>query len=299
MMSSIIEIMNKFPNQETCVKFLEELRWNSKPKCIFCLSEETFPIVKELRHHCKKCNKSFSVTAGTVFHNTRVPLQKWFVIITLMTNAKKGISACQVARDTNLPWITVWRIMHKIRSTMTDKETMLLSRTIEMDETYIGGKPRKSNNVEQSTNNPRGIGTRKACVIGIIERNGNVKITHANNEPLTSEYLQKIVKTSVEINNSTLITDQYPGYSKMNTLLNHKQINHKETFSNLYGIHTNTIEGFWAILKRGIISQFHWISKKWLQYYLNEFCFKYNYRKEKSMFKILIIKCLLKNKLYP
>lgn len=295
MMSSIIEIMNKFPNQETCVKFLEELRWNNKPKCTFCSSEETFPIIKELRHHCKKCNKSFSVTAGTVFHNTRVPLQKWFVIITLMTNAKKGISACQVTRDTNLPWITVWRIMHKIRNAMVNDEIKLLAGILEMDETYIGGKPRKSNDIDNpKPNSPRGRGTNKECVVGIIERNGNVKVTHVRDEPITSEYLQKIVKTNVDINNSTLITDQYPGYSKMSTLLKHKQINHKKVFSNLDGIHTNTIEGFWAILKRGIIGQFHWVSKKWLQSYLNEFCFKYNHRKEKSMFKILIIKCLFK-----
>jgi ISXO2-like transposase domain len=135
--------------------------------------------------------------------------------------------------------------MHKIRNAMVNDEIKLLAGILEMDETYVGGKPRKSNDiVNPKPNSPRGRGTSKECVIGIIERNGNVKVTHVRDEPITSEYLQKIVKTNVDINNSTLITDQYPGYSKMSALLKHKQINHKKAFSNLNGIHTNTIEGF-------------------------------------------------------
>lgn len=291
---NVLDVITKFPNQETCIRFLEKLRWGDKMKCNFCSSEETFPITKELRHHCKKCNKSFSVTAGTVFHHTRVPIQKWFILIVLMTNAKKGLSSCQAARDINLRQNVVWKMMHKLRERMTNEEMQLLSGTLEMDETYVGGKPRKSNDIGNTSNSKRGRGTDKECVVGIIERKGNVKLIHANDKLINSEYLQEIVKSNVDINKSTLITDQYPGYSKMKTILEHKQINHKESFSNLNGIHTNTIEGFWAILKRGIIGQFHWISKKWLQNYLNEFCFKYNNRKEPSMFKMLLIKCLFK-----
>jgi len=132
---NILEITNKYPNQEACIKLLEEIRWDSKPKCIFCSSEETYPVLKESRHNCKKCNKSFSVTARTIFHHTHVPLQKWFLLIVLMANAKKGLSSCQAARDLNIRLATVWKMMHKIRKAMVSEEMKLLSGILEMDET--------------------------------------------------------------------------------------------------------------------------------------------------------------------
>lgn len=164
-----------------------------------------------------------------------------------------------------------------------------------MDETYVGGKPRKSNDTANyKSDNLRGRGTKKECVIGIIERNGNVKLFHLKNKSIKSEDLMKVVKENIDINNSILITDEYRAYSKMNKILPHKQVNHKKYFSH-NGVHTNTIESFWAILKRGFIGQFHWVSKKWVQSYLNEFCFKYNNRKEKITFNNIIIKLFIKN----
>ncbi|WP_342260673.1 IS1595 family transposase [Spiroplasma endosymbiont of Notiophilus biguttatus] len=291
---NILDIINKFPNQESCIKFLEEIRLNNKPKCLFCFSEKVNSVLKESRYKCKKCHKSFSVTAQTIFHHTRVPLQKWFILIVLMANAKKSLSSSQASRDLNLRLATVWKMMHKIRKAMANDEIKLLAKILEMDETYVGGKPRKYNDVDNKNNSLRGRGTSKECVVGIIERNGNVKLFHAKNKSIKSEDLMKIVKENVDINNSILFTDEYRGYYKMNKILPHEQVNHKKYFS-YNGIHTNTIESFWAILKRGFIGQFHWVSKKWLQSYLNEFCFKYNNRKEKITFKNIIIKLFIKN----
>lgn len=125
---NILEIINKFPNQENCIKLLEEIRWNNKPKCLFCSSEKTNSVLKESHYKCKKCHKSFSVTAQTIFHHTCVPLQKWFLLIVLMTNAKKSLSSSQAARDLNMRLGTVWKMMHKVRKGMVNDEIKLLAK---------------------------------------------------------------------------------------------------------------------------------------------------------------------------
>ncbi len=141
---NIIQIFKKFPTQESCIKHLEKARWGETPVCPYCGSTNTNPLVAEMRHHCNGCRKSFSVTVGTIFHHTHVSLQYWFLLISLMMNAKKGLSACQAARDLEMRRPTVWDMMHRIRNSMKD-DGQLLSGIVEMDETYIGGKPRKGN----------------------------------------------------------------------------------------------------------------------------------------------------------
>ena len=147
---NIIQIFNQFPTQQSCIEHLEEKRWGGKPVCTYCKSDNNYLVESELRHKCNNCKKSFSVTVGTIFHNTHMPLQKWFLLISLMLNAKKGLSACQAARDIEVRRPTVWSMMHRIRKSMADNGE-LLTGIIEMDETYVGGKPRKSNNKKTMT----------------------------------------------------------------------------------------------------------------------------------------------------
>lgn len=132
---------------------------------------------KQLRHHCNGCRKSFSVTVGTIFHDTRLPLQKWFLAISLILNAKKGISARQLARDLEVNKNTAWSMGMRIRDGMK-QDTSLLSGIVEMDETYVGGKPRKKGKKDDDDNfppNKRGRGTNKQPIVGMVERTGNVK----------------------------------------------------------------------------------------------------------------------------
>lgn len=160
---NLIQIFKQFPDQESCIKHLEQKRWNNKPVCPYCQSDNTNPLPKELRHHCNGCRKSFSVRIGTIFDDTRLPLQKWFLAIALMLNAKKGLSSCQLARDIETRQATAWSMMHRIRKAMK-QDTSLLSGIVEMDETYIGGKPRKESKKDKDDNdkgNPRGRGTKK------------------------------------------------------------------------------------------------------------------------------------------
>lgn len=190
-----------------------------------------------------------------------------------MLNAKKGLSTCQDARDIGMRRPTVWSMMHIIRKAMGTDEVNLLSGIIEMDETYVGGKPRKDSKDKDDDgnypNNKRGRSTKKECVVGIVERDGKVKAKHMNKKALKDIDLQELVRKNVDANNTTLIADEYRVYSKMKNIIEHLSVNHsaKEYSRNdkQHGkIHTNAIEGFWSLLKRGIIGQFHKISAKYL-----------------------------------
>jgi transposase-like protein len=272
---NIIEIYRRFPTQEACIKHLEKARWGDTPVCAYCGSTNTYPLRVELRHHCNACRKSFSVTIGTIFFDTRLPMQKWFLAISLILNAKKGISSRQLARDLELPVKTAWSVAHRIRKAMKD-DGKLLSGVVEMDECYIGGKPRPENNKDDDVDHRKG-GKRKVPVVGMVERQGNVKARAVRKDELRAADLEALVRKGVDLENSVLLTDEYTGYCGMKKLLAHKTINHKQAFVDCL-VHTNTIESFWAIVKRGLIGQFHKVGAKYLDKYLDEFCYRYNMR---------------------
>lgn len=296
---NILDILKKFPDQETSIKHLEKVRWGDIPKCSYCSSQNTYPNEKELRHHCNDCRKSFSVTVGTIFHHTHIDLQKWFLVMSLMLNARKGLSAYQIARDLGMRRPTVWSMMHRIRKAMEDeREGELLQGIVEMDETYIGGKPRKGNKKDDDNDDNksnRGRGTKKIPVVGMIERGGRVKAKATSKYELKSNDLKKLVRENIDLANTLLMTDEYRGYMTMNKIINHSQVNHQKEYVTGNDIHTNTIEGFWSILKRSVIGQFHRISVKHLQKYIDECSFKYNYRKNSSEF---VFSKLIENMLF-
>lgn len=280
---NIIQIYTKFPTQESCLLHLEQSRWKNSPSCTYCESKKVYRHAEKskIRWQCGDCKNSFSVTVGTIFHNTHVDLQKWFLLISLMLNAKKGLSSYQAARDIDLRRPTVWSMMHRIRNAMKDDGT-LLSGIIEMDETYIGGKPRRGNNRDddqEGGSNPRGRGTKKIPVVGMVERKGKVKAQKVSKNALKAKDFHALIRKGIDTGMSVLITDEYRGYAKINPILPHTRINHSERYVRGQ-IHTNTIESFWAIVKRGIIGQYHKVSAKYLDKYLDEFCFRYNGRNE-------------------
>ena len=165
---NIMEIVSRFENQSECVRYLEQVRWGDTPTCPYCHSTKTTH--NQHRHYCYNCKTSFSVTVGTIFHQTHLPLQKWLLAVSLVLNAKKGLSAMQLSRDLQVNKNTASRIGMQIRKAMSQREhRALLTGIVEMDETYVGGKPRKG-----TKNNPPGRGTKKAPVVGAVERGGNV-----------------------------------------------------------------------------------------------------------------------------
>lgn len=283
---NLIEIFEKFPKQEDCIKHLEKVRWNNTPICPYCKSNRVTALPKELRHHCNNCKTSFKVTVGTIFHNTRLPLQKWFLCLSLILNAKKGVSARQLSRDLKVNKDTAWSMAMRIRRSMMQQRE-LLTGIVEMDETYVGGKPRKGANKENDPNNKRGRGTKKTPVVGMVERNGNVKARKASKDKLKAKNLKALIRENIDTDNSILMTDEYPGYLTMSSIIEHKTINHQQWY--VFGdIHTNTIESFWALLKRGLVGQFHKVSVKHLNKYIDEFCYRFNNRKNDDVFALTL-----------
>ena len=274
---NIVQIFELFPNQEVCITHLEKARWGNKPVCPYCESTNTAP--NQHRHRCYTCKTSFSVTVGTIFHHTHIPLQKWFLAVMLILNAKKSLSALQLSRDLKINKNTAWRISMQIRKAMSQTEQRkLLTGIVEMDETYVGGKPRKGKHYDDPDDKPKpGRGTKKAPVIGAVERGGRVTAKATQKDKMKGKHLRAFVRESVNTDSASLITDEYKGYLGMSQVLPHAVIKHQEWYVD-GDIHTNTIEGFWALLKRGMFGQFHSVSRKHLQKYVDEFCYRYNLR---------------------
>ncbi len=282
----LIKVMERFPDQSSCIEYLEKIRWKGKPHCSHCGITDVFRRNETAtgrigRWNCNGCKATFKVTQGTVFHGAKIALQKWFLAISLMGNAKKSLSSYQLSRDLDLNQKTAWFMMQRIRAEMATKGQTLLKGIIEADETYIGGKPRKKNKREDDEPAKRGRGTSKSAILGAVERGGKVVAKLADD--LTGRGILAFIRDAVKIDESELITDEYAAYNEIGKQIKHRVINHKEQFAD-GDTHTNTIEGFWALLKRAWYGQHHHYSTGYIPLYVAEACYKYNYRNVDSIF---------------
>lgn len=280
---NLLEVMKRFPDESACFDYLESVRWQGEPECPHCQSKHVgkrneAKLVN--RWNCHDCHASFRVTHKTMFHNTKIPLQKWFCAIALMGNAKKSLSSCQLARDLGMPQKSAYSMMQRIRAEMAS-ENVLLQGIIEADETYIGGKPRKSNKRDDDKPSKRGRGTDKDAIIGAVERGGKVVAKLADD--LTGKGILNFIKGAVSIEDSKLITDEYTAYNVIGREMEHAIINHQVQFAD-GEIHTNTIEGFWSLLKRAWFGQHHHYTTRWTPLYVAEACYKYNHRDSENLF---------------
>ena len=275
----MIEIMQKFlNNDDACTEYLVNMRWAKMKHCPYCKSTQISKHTEKNRRsrlQCSSCNRSFSPTVNTIMHNTHLPLYKWFLAISMIADAKKGISSRQLARHLDLPVKTAYSLSQRIRKAMVGSVSPFLQGIIEIDETYIGGKPRYKNN-----SNKRGRGCDKLKVIGAVERKGQV-IAQASDV-----FNQKVVKDllieNIDLDKSEIHTDEYRIYSRVNKMVKHEVVNHGQKEYARGDTHTNSIEGFWSLVKRAHYGQHHHYSPKYLQYYISEAVFKYNNRAEKS-----------------
>jgi len=278
---TILEVQKKYNTQAKCLKLLEKLRWGKVVKCTYCSSTKTKRQKSEkTRHTCKNCKRSFSVFVDTIFEDTRLPLPKWFVVITMMLNSKSGISSKEIQRNIGGSYKTSYYVAMRVRIGMLMPKTQL-GGIIEMDESYFGGKARKSGKVKDNKPNlssvalKRGRGTTKISVAGMVQRKGMVKTKLI--EKLTKRNLTYMLKSYAKKENSILITDGFKSYKSMNEYIERLEINHKKEFSRGI-VHVNTIEGFWSYVKNGIKGSFKSISKKYLPFYLVEYEWKFNNR---------------------
>ncbi|MGD0025656.1 MAG: IS1595 family transposase [Xanthobacteraceae bacterium] len=280
---NITRIYQLFPTESDCIRHLEKVRWKGKPCCPYCGSDRTTAAPEEQRHHCNNCNTTFSVTVGTIFHHTHLPLQKWLLAVSIVLNAKKGLSARQLARDLDVNRNTGWRMGMQIRKAMAEREQReLLTGVVEMDETYIGGKPRKGNTGSSGQGggdkSQRGRGTKKTPVVGMLERGGRVRTQVVKKGDLTAKKLTALVRRNVDIENAILHTDEYKGYIRIKNFMEHRVVNHAREYVAPDGTHINALEGFWALVKRGIVGQYHHVTVRYLSRYLDEFGYRFDRR---------------------
>lgn len=280
---NIVQIYRLFPTEADCIAHIEQVRWGGKPICPYCTSDRSTPLPKEHRHHCNNCKTSFSAMVKTIFHRTHLPLQKWFVALSLVLNAKKGVAARQLARDLEVNKDTAWYMAMRIRRAMTEhpEQRALLQGIVEADETYVGGKPRKDNGPQQGAPSKRGRGTSKVPVAGIVERGGHVRLKVVSN--VKAKTLRSFIREHIDAEKTTVMTDEFIGYLNLSAFVQHRFVNHKVQYVS-GNIHTNTLESFWALFKRGIIGQYHKVSKRYLIRYLDEFSYRCNYRKSTDIF---------------
>lgn len=265
--------------EEEARDYLEQIRWPDGPVCPHCGgTEKSYKLDgkshREGLYKCASCRKPYTVTVGTVMHRSHISLKQWLLSFHLMCSSKKGVSALQLQRELGLvSYRSAWHLAHRIRAAMQEEPLLQKLRgTVEVDETYVGGKPRKGTGTHK-----RGRGTAKAPVVGLVEREGNVI-----SKPVKSvdgKTLKGAVRDHVD-GSSTLMTDEWPSYRGLDREYTaHQIIRHNEGQYSINGVNVNTIESFWALLKRGIHGIFHSVSKKHLSRYCAEFSFRWNTRR--------------------
>ena len=288
----LIEVFHRFPTQESCFEHLEDIRWGETPACMLCGS---IAVARKSdgdrvgRWNCHDCHASFNVLSGTIFCKTRVPLQKWFLAICLIVNAKKSLSSYQLGRDLDITQQTALYMQQRIRAAMIEEHLPLLHGIVEADETYIGGKPRKRNRRDDDRPGPRGRATTKTPVLGVVERGGKVAAQMAPD--LSGKAIVRFLKKTVDPKGSILITDEYRGYEPARQFIPGATINHSIAYAD-GPIHTNTIESFWSLLKRAWYGSHHHYRVRYLPLYLAEGCWKYNHRKDRNAFGMLLSRCM-------
>jgi transposase-like protein len=269
------DFQDQFPDDATC---LEWLRNRLYPDGIYCEKCEAVTkhhrVVSRPSYSCDRCGHHVHPTAGTIFHKSPTPLTTWFYAIYLMAQTRCGISAKQIQRETGVTYKTAWRMFKQIRSMLSDSKTNPLggkhSRGVEVDETWVGGRRRV------------GSGNKKhlTMVVGLAERGGEVRAFTEENAR-TGATLLPIIREHV-MPKSTVFTDELMAYDGISHMpdqgYTHRRINHSEKVYVSGDIHTNTIEGFWSLVKNGVRGVYHSVGKGYLQSYLDEYSFRYNRR---------------------
>lgn len=287
---NLIDVHKELATDEQCLDYLEAYRWPKGVRCPVCGNDKISKVVRHTESKNKRtriyqclestCKQQFSATSGTIFHDSHLPLNKWFMALALIADAKKGISAKQLERHLGVTYRTAWYLAHRIRKAMTENGGILLSGTVELDETYVGGRK-------------RGIGIKaakqaKQVVMGAIERGGKLRLRHVPNAQI--ETVRGFVATHIDPNVERMMTDDnraYPPAFKPTLTGRHFTVNHiaGEYVKRGTDITTNSIESAFGLFKRGLVGSFHRISIKHLHRYLSEFEFRFNRRKDGRTFE--------------
>ena len=276
MSTNLLTLIDDYSTDERCRELLERLRWPNGVVCLRCGSLNVSEIEERRKHDCRDCGYQFSVTAGTIMHDSHLPLRKWFIAIYLMCESKKGISALQLKRTLGVAYKTAWYLCHRIRAAMGNDplEGPTLLGVVEVDETLIGGKAKGKG---------RGYIGNKTWVAGAIQRGGAIRLERIPN--VRRDTLHDFIDRTVKDETEAIYTDQlasYIGIADNDT--RHETVNHGIEEWVRGDVHTNSIEGVWSLFKRSIIGSFHKVSKKHLDRYLEELEWRFSNRDNDHIF---------------
>ena len=269
--NTLTEFTDYFKDEAKCVEHFTAARFRRGEYCPHCQHGKIYKCANGKRYHCAKCKQDFTIRTKTVFGESKLPLRKWYMAIYLLSNTSKGISSVQLAKHVGVTQKTAWFMDHRLRKAMRDNKGQLFG-TVEVDETYVGGLAKAMHKDKRAKQGTGGVG--KAVVMGMLERQGRVRagcITGADGTTLHGQ-IRKHVETG-----STVYTDAWRGYNGLHSHFAHETIDHAVCFGK-GSLHTNSIESFWALFKRGYHGIYHQMSRKHLQRYIDEFVFRFNCR---------------------
>ena len=276
---NIYSLAKKFPSEDMALLHLIKTRWPNGVRCLACDHDKCWLIEAKNKSgkprklfQCAECGLQFSATTNTLFHDSHLPLTKWFAAIALMADAKKGISANQVRRHIGMTYKTAWYVCHRVRDAMQEPKSFRLggeSVTVEIDETFVGGRK-------------RGTGVKagrdaKTIVMGMAERGGRIHLKTVKSR--TSKDMKPVIDSKLRSTTKEVVTDHLRTYQDVIPEEKHTRVNHKEELKDKNWTSTQTVENAFSLFKRGIIGNYHQLSAEHLDRYLGEFCWRYNRRK--------------------
>ncbi|WP_018620216.1 IS1595 family transposase [Spirosoma luteum] len=267
----------RFPDELSCKRYIAKLRWNGQPVCPHCGNKKKSYAFSNGDYKCATCRKHYTVRIGTIFEDSKVPLKKWLIAAYLITAHKKGISSHQLGRDLDVTQRTAWFMLHRLKHAMKTRTfDVPLEGVVEADETYVGGKERFKHKSKR-TEGTQGRSTKvKAPVFGMVQRGG--RIVAMTVETTSASTLLPIIEEHVAVG-SKIMTDEFKAYMQLQRLYQHGVVRHGQGQYKSGEAHTNTLEGFWSLFKRGVTGIYHWVSVKHLGAYVAEFEYRYNSRK--------------------
>ena len=280
------ELIERFGSEDKCHAYLEEIRWPDGVKCPRCDSDKISRIAKRRQFDCDACRYQFSVRVGTLFHDSKLPLWKWFLAVYMMGESKKGVSANQLKRMLGVSYKTAWYLCHRIRAAMHDESAPLLRGIVEADETYVGGKATGFANRREAARHRR---DNKTVVLGAVERGGRVRLRVAPDA--SSESVKGFLADVVADDAEAIYTDahrSYRGIADHNT--RHEWVDHSRDEWVRGHVHTNTVESVWSLFDRSVIGAYHKLSVKHLPAYLDEAAFRWNNRENPFWFRDTILR---------
>ncbi len=269
-----MNLIERFQTETDCREFLEALRWPDGVACLRCGSVSISFISTRSVYECNACQYQFTVTTATIMHDSHLPLRKWFMALYLIVDSKKSVSARQMGRMLNVAFRTAWYLNHRIREALAT-ENALLKGIIELDETYVGGKVRGKG---------KGFIDNKTMVKGAVTRGGEVRLE--SGKSATKAEIHDFIIRNVAPDAEAIYTDDHPSYGDLSDGdTKHESVNHSQEEWVRGDVHTNTVEGVWALFKRGVTGSYHRVSRKHLDLYLQEFQFRFNNRRNPYIFR--------------